>query len=71
MPRSHAREIEIAAEIKLGEFLREMEKNKGGDPISHDDRVDEPSTLSSLDISKNLSSEAQTLVDYAEPLKGS
>ncbi len=39
---SYARTIEVSAEIKLGEILKPMEKNKGGDPVSHDDRVDEP-----------------------------
>ena len=29
----YAREIEIRAEILLGEFLAEMRKNKGGEPL--------------------------------------
>ena len=59
----YARTIEVSAEIKMGEYLALMEKNEGGDPVSHDDRVDEPPTLADMGISKNLSSEAQTLAE--------
>lgn len=46
-----------------------MEKNKGGDPVSHVDRVDEPPTLEEIGISKNLSAEAQALAsNYARRL---
>ena len=55
---SHAREIEIKAEILLGEFLTEMEKNKGGDPVDHADRVEDPLTLRKMEITKDLSSES-------------
>jgi len=33
----YAREIEISAEILLGEFLAEMRKDKGGKPVEYVD----------------------------------
>jgi len=67
---SHAYEIEIRAEIKLGEFLRDMEKNKGGNPdlqpINREDRLDEPPTYKELGITLNLASESQRLADLPE-----
>jgi N6-adenosine-specific RNA methylase IME4 len=62
----YARSIEISAEIKLGEFLKEMEKNKGGNPnlqlVENDDQlVNLPPTLKEIGISKDLSAEAQVL----------
>jgi hypothetical protein len=59
-----AKSIEISAEIKLGEILIPMEKNKGGNPdlqpINHDDRLSPP-TYTELGITLNLASEAQAL----------
>ena len=62
-----ARSIEIASEIKLGEFLQLMEKNKGGKPVSMVDRYGiNPTTLTEIGISRNLSSEAQVLATLPE-----
>jgi len=56
----------IKRDGKIGEFLREMEKNKGGDPVSMAYRVEEPPTLAEIGVTKNLSSEAQTLAGLPE-----
>ena len=65
----HAHEIEIRAEKKLGEMLEVMEKNKGAmgigtSVVNQDDRT--PTTLAEIGITKNLSSEAQTLAQIEE-----
>jgi site-specific DNA-methyltransferase (adenine-specific) len=61
----YAQEIERSAFVKLGEILAEMDKNKGGNPelqpVSSDDGLDEPITLTELGISRNLSSESQAV----------
>ena len=68
----HAKEIEIKAEIMLGEFLTEIEKSKGGNPnlqpVNHADRL-EPSTLSEIGVTRNLSSESQQLAGLSEEQK--
>ena len=68
----HAKEIEIKAEIMLGEFLTEIEKSKGGNPnlqpVNHADRL-EPSTLTEIGVTRNLSAEAQTLAGLLEEQK--
>lgn len=62
---NHAREIEIEAEIKLGEFLGKMEKAPGGQPYQEFSTgqqgvpVEIPPTLADIGVSKNLSSEAE------------
>ena len=65
---TYAKSIEISAEIKLGEILKDMEKNKGGWGTKQDEFCspphvpqDEPPTLAEIGISKNLSAEAQNL----------
>jgi len=63
---SFAKSIEISAEIKLGEIMKDMEKNEGGDPVEHDNRVDEPPTLKEIGISKDLSAESQILAGMSE-----
>lgn len=64
-----AKSIEISAEIKLGEILLVMEKNKGGNPhlqpIEHDDRLKTP-TYKELGITLDLASEAQSLASLPE-----
>ena len=58
----YAREIEISAEILLGEFLAKMRKNKGGEPLEYlEGRGINPTTLAEIGISYDLSSEAQRL----------
>lgn len=58
----YAHSIETQAEIKLGEILLQMDRNRGGNPnlqpLIHAERL---STLSELGISFNLSSESQSL----------
>jgi len=64
-----ARSIEIASEIKLGEFLQLMEKNKGAaaNAVERVDSVDiNPPTLVEIGISYDLSSEAQVLATLPE-----
>ena len=62
---AYAHEIEIRAEIKLGEILAVMEKNKGGNPdlqpVDVLDQLDEPPTLAEIGVSKDLSAESQAL----------
>lgn len=62
---AHARSIEIAAEIKLGEILTAMEKATGGQPYQATPTaaigVETPPTLADLGVSYKLSSEAQAL----------
>ena len=55
-----ARSIEIASEIKLGEFLQLMEKNKGAaaNALVPDEGV-QPPTYTEIGISYDLASEAQ------------
>ena len=62
-----ARSIEIASEIKLGEFLQLMEKNKGG-PANALNMVEgiQPPTYTEIGISYNLASEAQILATLPE-----
>jgi len=62
-----ARSIEIASEIKLGEFLQLMEKNKGGpaNAVNHADSI-QPPTYVEIGISRNLASEAQVLAILPE-----
>jgi site-specific DNA-methyltransferase (adenine-specific) len=67
----YAREIEVEAEIKLGEFLIAMDKNKGAQGIgtsavSNNDRT---LRLEDIGVSKNLSSEAQALASLPEKEK--
>ena len=63
----YAREIEIRAEILLGEFLQLMEKNKGGKPLSMVEGYGiNPTTLAEIGINYNLSSEAQVLATLPE-----
>ena len=63
----YAREIEIRAEILLGEFLAEMRKNEGGKPVERVDRFNiNPPTLAEIGISRDLSSEAQVLATLPE-----
>lgn len=67
---AHAREIEIKSEIKLGELLREMEKNKGAQGIgpiavTRENR-NAPPTLSDMGITKRESAEAQLLAVLPE-----
>ena len=55
-------------EIKLGEFLAEMRKDKGGKPLKHVEGYDiNPPILAEIGISRNLSSEAQVLATLPEP----
>jgi len=58
-----AKSIEISAEIKLGEFLKEMEKNKGAAANAVDTSNHVPPTLKEIGVSKDLSAEAQILAD--------
>jgi len=63
----YAREIEIEAQRKLGEFLKDMEKNKGALKIGPVVRANDHGTkLADIGISKNLSSEAQALAELPE-----
>ena len=72
---AHAHEIEIRAEKKLGEMLSVMEKNKGTQGqlvgrgiIGGQQEVPpiETPTLKEIGITKNLSSEAQTLAQIED-----
>ena len=54
-------EIRVRAERRLGQLLEETPKNKGGDPVPHRNRVDEPPTLAALGIDRKLSMRAQQL----------
>jgi hypothetical protein len=58
----HATEIEIQAEIKMGEYLKDMEKNKGGRPIEKtcttEGQVSEPATYEEIGITRNEASSA-------------
>ena len=69
----YAREIEVEAEIKLGEFLATMEKNKGGRPgektTVHDTAVLSTPKLQEIGISENLSREAQSLASLPDKEK--
>jgi hypothetical protein len=66
----HAREIEIRAEILLGEFLAQMEKNKG---VLLRGTLEEPRekrpTLADIGVSKKESSESQCLASLSEEQK--
>ena len=63
----YAREIEIRAEILLGEFLAEMRKNKGAaaNAIDRDNGV-QPPTYTEIGISPDLAFEAQVLATLPE-----
>jgi hypothetical protein len=54
-------EIEIQAEIKMGEYLKDMEKNKGGRPIEKtcttEGQVSEPATYEEIGITRNEASD--------------
>ena len=65
----HAQEIEIRAEILLGEFLTQMEKNKGGKPVNSEDRLEKPVTLPEIGVTRNLSSESQRLASLPKEEK--
>jgi hypothetical protein len=66
---AYAHEIEIRAEIKLGEILAVMEKNKGTQLSGKDSfggyavlpPIDEAPTLEEMNITKRLSAESQAL----------
>ena len=62
-----ARSIEIASEIKLGEFLQLMEKNKGAaaNAVYSANSV-QPPTYTEIGISRNLAFEAQVLATLPE-----
>ena len=62
-----ARSIEIASEIKLGEFLQLMEKNKGAaaNAVYSANSV-QPPTYTEIGISYNLAFEAQVLATLSE-----
>jgi hypothetical protein len=66
----YAQEIEIRAEIKLGEILAATEKNRGGNPnlqpVAQEYRLDIPPTLEEMSITKRLSAESQTLAALPE-----
>ena len=66
---SHAREIEVGAEIKMGEFLRAMEKNKGGG-YTHGEKATPssvegvtPATYEEIGITYKEAHNAQALAD--------
>lgn len=68
------RKIEISAGIKLGEFLKEIQKNKGakGSVVTGNTREpvkDATPTLDEIGVSKKLSSEAQILASLSEEEK--
>lgn len=68
----HAREIEIRAEILLGEFLREMEKNRGAMGIGKSvlpKGEDTPPTYKEVGITYKEASESQRLASLPEPEK--
>ena len=66
---NHVHEIEIEAEIKLGEILKDMDKNKGAaNAVDMINRV--PPTLAEIGVSIELSSEAQALADLPEAASG-
>jgi len=62
-----AAEIRIRAERRLGEMLKESDKNKGGrpnkKPVDSDDRLP---TYEEIGITKDLASRAQQLADIPE-----
>ncbi len=64
----YAREIEIEAQRKLGEFLREMDKNKGGRPVNKTNTTEASvsTSLSDMGVSLKLSSESQALAALPE-----
>jgi len=68
----HAKEIEIKAEILLGKFLAEMEKDKGGKPkskpIYQEDRL-KLTTYKEIGVSHNLAFESQQLASLSEEQK--
>jgi hypothetical protein len=70
---NYAHGIETQAEIKLGEILIQMDKNKGakgiGKSVIHNDDSTIPPTLSELGVSLNLSSESQLLAKLPEDEK--
>lgn len=51
----------------MGEFLKQMPRNKGGDPVSHKHRVGEPLTNAAIGITGVESSRAQKLADIPAP----
>ena len=68
---SYAHDIEVKSEIKLGEMLKKMERNKGTRGIIENitggttgvPPEDTSPTLSDLSITKKLSAEAQALAE--------
>ena len=64
---NNATEIRLLAERQMGEFLKQMPKNEGGDPVPHQNRVSEPPTLASIGITKKQSHVAQKLAAIPEP----
>lgn len=60
---NRATEVRILAERQMGDFLRQMPKNQGGDPVPHKNRVDEPPTLAEIGITKKQSARAQKLAE--------
>lgn len=70
---NHAREIEIRAEILLGEFLKQMEKNKGtlkvGNAVVTPGYHGKIPTLAEIGVTKKESSESQRLANLPESEK--
>lgn len=61
--RHRATEIRLLAERQMGEFLKVMPKNRGGDPVNDKYRVGQPPTLKDLGVGRIESSRAQKLAD--------
>jgi hypothetical protein len=51
----------------MGQFLKAMPKNKGGDPLPKTKGVNEPETLKEIGITYKQSSSAQKLADIPAP----
>ena len=62
-----ARLPEPRAERRAGELLRDMEKDKGGNPNLLDDQTGSPPTLEELGISRFQSHRYQAIAHLPEP----
>ena len=65
---NNATEIRLLAERQMGEFLKQMPKNEGGNPKLTGSRAEPVApTLASIGITKKQSSTAQKLAAIPEP----
>jgi hypothetical protein len=58
--RQRATEVRLLAERQMGEFLKAMPKNAGGDPVPYKNRVSEPASFAKIGITKSKAMSPQS-----------